>query len=150
MMSRKLSLFILSSSFALGLGILYVSLTAPPEPTALIFSYEVEYRMTFDRLKIVEIDDKGLYRFPSLRAAIAESNPLHPVSVPNRIGWEIWDHLGGEATDVPRARSKGSIYCYSVEVEGRYYNICLTFIDDPENLEQAMIYGAYWVAGWGH
>lgn len=138
---------VLIMAFGLGLVVFYYSLSIQEGPPAWLFSYKVDYPETINRLGIVEISEGSLKAFPNFKQAIEESNPLHPVSVRNRRGKSIVEFLGGEETDVLRARSVDQVYCYSIEVSGSYYNIAIIFHEDVERISA---YGAYWVAGWGH
>jgi hypothetical protein len=134
-------------AFGLGLIVFYFSLSVQEEPPAWLFAYEVDYGETLSRIGIVGVSEEDLRAFPKFRQAIEESNPLHPISVRNSRGKSIVEFLGGEETDVPRARSEDRVYCYSIEVSGSYYNICIIFHEDIGLMSG---YGAYWVAGWTH
>lgn len=146
-MRSRFGTSVLIMAFGLGLVVFYYSLSIQKGPPAWLFAYKVDYHETINRLGIVEISEGSLKAFPNFKQAIEESNPLHPVSVRNRRGRSIIEFLGGEETDVLRARSVDRVYCYSIEVSGSYYNICIIFHEDVEHISE---YGAYWVAGWGH
>ena len=134
-------------AFGLGLFVFYFSLSVQEEPPAWLFAYNVGYNETINRINIVEVSEGDLRAFPNFRQAIEDSNPLHPVSVRNSRGKSIVEFLGGEETDILRARSVDRVYCYSIEVSGSYYNVCIIFHED---VDRASVYGAYWVAGWTH
>jgi hypothetical protein len=138
---------VLIVAFGLGLVVFYFSLSVREEPPAWLFSYEVDIHETLNRIDIVEVSEDSLRAFPDFRKAIEDSNPLHPVSVRNSRGKSIVEFLGGEETDVLRARSVDRVYCYSIEFRGSYYNVCIIFNED---IESVSAYGAYWVAGWTH
>ena len=72
---------------------------------------------------------------------------MHPVEASGRVDKKIVDLLGGEETDVLRARVKDTVYCYSIEVNGEYYNVCIVFNEDRW---RAMVTGTFWVAGMTH
>lgn len=144
-MRSRFGTSILILAFGLGLVVFYFSLSIHEEPPTWLFAYKVDYDGTINRMSIVEVSEGDLKAYPNFKQAIEESNPLHPVSVPNSGGRRIFEFLGGEETDLLRARSPDRVYCYSIEVNGSYYNICIIF---QEDLGQASIYGAYWVAGW--
>lgn len=146
-MRSRFGTTVLIIAFGLGLVVFYFSLSVREEPSAWLYAYEVDYHETLSRIKIVDVSEDDLRAFPNFRQAIEESNPLHPVSVRNSRGKSIVDFLGGEETDIPRARSKDRVYCYSIEVSGSYYNVCIIFHEDIELMAG---YGAYWVAGWTH
>ena len=146
-MRSRFGTYVLIMAFGLGLVVFYFGLSIQGGPPAWLFAYRVDYHETINRLGIVEISERDLKAFPNFRQAIEESNPLHPVSVRNRRGRRILEFLGGEETDVLRARVVDQVYCYSIEVSGSYYNICIIFQEDEG---RASIYGAYWVAGWTH
>ncbi|MBL7168823.1 hypothetical protein ISS40_09115 [Candidatus Bathyarchaeota archaeon] len=146
-MRSRFGTSVLIMAFGLGLVVFYFGLSIQERPPAWLFSYRVDYHETINRLGIVEISEGDLKAFPNFKQAIEESNPLHPVSVSNSRGRRIFEFLGGEETDLLRARSIDQVYCYSIEVSGSYYNICIIFLED---VSQASIYGAYWVAGWTH
>lgn len=146
-MRSRFGTSVLIVAFGLGLVVFYFGLSIQEGPPAWLFAYRVDYHETINRLGIVEISEGDLKAFPNFKQAIEESNPLHPVSVRNSRGRRIFEFLGGEETDLPRARSIDQVYCYSIEVSGSYYNICIVFLED---VSQASIYGAYWVAGWTH
>ncbi len=134
-------------AFGLGLVVFYFSFSVQEEPPAWLFAYRVDYHETLSRIKIVDVSEGDLKALPNFRQAIEESNPLHPVPVRNSRGKSIVEFLGGEETDIPRARSVDRVYCYSIEISGSYYNVCIIFHED---LDRASVYGAYWVAGWTH
>ena len=146
-MRSRFGTSVLIVAFGLGLIVFYFSLSIQEGPPAWLFAYRVDYHETINRICIVEVSEGDLMAFPNFKHAIEESNPLHPVSVRNRRGKSIVEFLGGEETDLPRARSVDKVYCYSIEVSGSYYNICIIFQEDEG---RASIYGAYWVAGWTH
>jgi hypothetical protein len=138
---------VLILAFGLGLVVFYYSLSVQEGPPAWLFANRVGYHETINRIGIVEIRERDLKTFPNFKQTIEESNPLHPVSVRYSRGRRILEFLGGEETDVPRARSVDRVYCYSIEVSGSYYNICIIFHEDIRRMSG---YGAYWVAGWTH
>ena len=72
---------------------------------------------------------------------------MHPVEASHRVGKKIVDLLGGEETDVLRARVKDTVYFYSIDVNGEYYNVCIVFNEDRR---RAMVTGTFWVAGMTH
>ena len=146
-MRSRFGTSVLIVAFGLGLVVFYFSLSVREEPPAWLFSYKVDYHETLNRLDIVEVSEDSLRAFPDFRKAIEDSNPLHPVSVRNSRGKSIVEFLGGEETDVLRARSVDRVYCYSIEFRGSYYNVCIIFNED---IESVSAYGAYWVAGWTH
>lgn len=146
-MRSRFGTSVLIIAFGLGLVVFYFSLSVQEEPPAWLYAYKVDYHETLSRINIVEVSEGDLGAFPNFRQAIEESNPLHPVSVRNSRGKNIVEFLGGEETDIPRARSVDRVYCYSIEVSGSYYNVCIIFHEDIERMSG---YGAYWVAGWTH
>ena len=93
---------------------------------------------------MVHLEEREASRFKDFAQAIRESDPMHPVEAPHSVGKKIVDLLGGEETDVLRARVKDTVYCYSIEVNGEYYNVCIVFNEDPR---RAMVTGTLWVAG---
>lgn len=144
-MRSRFGTSVLILAFGLGLVVFHFSLSIHEEPQAWLFSYRVDYNGTINRIGIVEVSENDLNAYPHFKLAIEESDPLHPVAVSNSGGRRIFEFLRGEETDLLRARSPERVYCYSIEVSGSYYNICIIF---QEELSQASIYGAYWVAGW--
>ena len=146
-MKSRFGTSVLIIAFGLGLVVFYIGLSVQKEPPAWLFVYNVDYHETLTRINIVEVSESDLRAFSNFRKAIEESNPLHPVSVRNSRGKKIVEFLGGENSDVPRARSVDRVYCYSVEVSGSFYNVCIIFHEDIELMSG---YGAYWVAGWTH
>lgn len=140
----KVSLSIVAFAIILGLCIFSLSVIESRKVPAWIFAYNVPYNETLTRLDLIELEEQDLFRFHGLVEALRESDPLSPVRIPNRKGKMIVDLLGGEDTDVARARVRNVVYCYSIELEGNYYNVCIIFLEESK---RAILTGAYWVAG---
>lgn len=143
-MKNNASFSVVALAFILGLGVLYLSVLDSQKVPAWIFANKVPYNETLTRLGIIELEEQDISRFHGLIEAIRESDPIRPVGISNRKGKIIIDLLGGEDTDVARARVIDVVYCYSVKLDGEYYNICIVFIEERE---RAMLSGAFWVAG---
>ena len=126
-MRSRFGTSVLIMAFGLGLVVFYYSLSIPEGPPAWLFVYMVDYHETINRLGIVDVSEGDLMAFPYFKQAIEESKPLHPVSVRNRRGKSIVEFLGGEETDIPRARVVDQVYCYNIEVIGSYFNVCVIF-----------------------
>ena len=140
----KVSLSVVAFTIILGLCIFSLSVIESRKVPAWIFAYNVPYNETLTRLDLIELEEQDISRFHGLVEALRRSDPLSPVRIPHRKGKMIVDLLGGEDTDVARARVRNVVYCYSIELEGNYYKVCIIFLEDSK---RAILTGAYWVAG---
>lgn len=78
----------------------------------------------------------------ALERAIPDARPITPVVTSNFFGRLLVDNLGGEAIDLLRARVRDIVYVFSVESEGRYFNVCIVFEDSITRAKQN---GWYWL-----
>jgi len=90
-------------------------------------------------LSIVELRAQDIARFrgldDALESAIPDARPITPVVTSNFFWRLLVDNLGGEAADLLRARVRDSVYVYSVESEGRYFNVCIVFEDSIKRVK---------------
>lgn len=143
-MKINVSFSIIALALILGLGTFYLSVLETQKVPAWIFALGVPLNETLARLDLIHIKEQDIDRFHGLVEALNESDPFKPVKIPNRMGKKIINFLGGEDTAVKRAYVKDIVYCYSMEIEGNYYNVCIIFLEDRN---RAMVSGAYWVGG---
>lgn len=144
-MKKYIILLIVVSGLVIGVGAYIFIFSRPEGPPAWIFASKVPYNEALNREGMVLLEEGDASKFKSFDQALREADPIHPVEAPGRVGRKIVDLLGGEETDIPRARVEDVVYCYSVEVNGEYYNVCIIFHEDRDS---AMVTGTYWVAGY--
>jgi hypothetical protein len=143
-MKKYIILLIAASGVVIGVGA-YIFLSRPEGTPAWIFASKVSFNEVLNREGMVHLEERDASKFKTFDQALREADPIHPVEAPGRVGRKIVDLLGGEETDIPRARVKDVVYCYSIEVNGEYYNVCIIFHEDRDD---AMVTGTYWVAGY--
>ncbi len=146
-MKRYFILLIVASGLVIGVGAYIFIFSGPEGHLAWIFASKVSFNEALTREDMVRLEEKDVSKFDSFDQALREADPLHPVEDPGRVGRRIVDLLGGEETDIPRARVKDTVYCYSIEVGGEYYNVCIVFHEDRQ---RAMVMGTFWVADMTH
>jgi len=133
---------ILALAFVLGVAVFCVSVSGPRAVPAWVFANRVPYNEALTRVDMIKLEPVDISGIRGLADALREAEPFHPVGVSGREGRAILDVLGGEETDVLRARIRDIVYAYSVELEGEYYNVCVVFKEDRDD---AMVTGTYWV-----
>jgi len=133
---------ILALAFVLGVAVFYVSVSGPRAVPAWVFANRVPYNEALTRVDMVKLEPEDISGFRGLIDALQAAEPFHPVGVSGREGKAVLDILGGEETDVLRARIRDIVYAYSVELDGECYNVCIVFKEDRDD---AMVTGTYWV-----
>ncbi len=146
-MKRYIVLLIAASGFVIGIGAYVFIFSKPEGPPSWIFVSKVPFNEALTRVDMVHLKERDASKIDDFAQALQESDPMHPVEASGRVGKKIVALLGGEGTDIPRARVKDTVYCYSVEFNEEYYNVCIVFNEDRQ---RAMVTGTYWVAGMTH
>jgi hypothetical protein len=129
-MKKYIILLIAASGLVIGVGA-YIFLSRPEGTPAWIFASKVSFNEVLNREGMVHLEERDASKFKTFDQALREADPIHPVEAPGRVGRKIVDLLGGEETDIPRARVN--------------YNVCIIFHEDRDD---AMVTGTYWVAGY--
>jgi hypothetical protein len=111
-----------------------------------IFAREVALERTHVPNSIVELSRQDVARFrglsEALKIAIPDKRPMAPQITSNLVGRLLRGLLGGDSTDLRRARVVDTIYVHSVEYQGKYYNLVIAF---HESQKRATQNGWYWL-----
>jgi hypothetical protein len=143
---RKIAVIVVVFGMLVGFGAISFYLSESEKVPTYIFAREVPLERVLVPYSVVELKAPDVSRFrglaQALRGAIPDARAVTPVVTSNLVGRLLLDFLGGESTDLRRARVEATVYVYSVESEGKYYNLVIVF---HESRKRATQNGWYWL-----
>jgi hypothetical protein len=143
---RKIAVIVVVFGMLVGFGAISFYLSESVKVPTYIFAREVPLENVLVPYSIVELKGIEIARFRGLSEALQEAVPearaMSPKVTSNLVGRLLRDFLGGESTDLRRARVEDTVYVYSVESEGKYYNLVIVF---HESRTRATQNGWYWL-----
>jgi len=143
---RKIAVIVAVIGVLVGFGASSFYRSESQKPPTYIFAREVTRDDVLVPKTIVELSalDLAIHRglAEALERATPEAKAITPVVTQIIVGKFMLSMLGGEATDLLRARVRNYVYVYSVESEGMYFNVCIVFND---SIRQAKQNGWYWL-----
>lgn len=143
---RKIAVIIVVLGVLVGFGATSFYRSESQKVPTYIFAREVPLENVLVPYSIVELKVLDIGRFrglsDALQEAVPEARAMLPKVTSNLVGRLLRDFLGGESTDLRRARVEDTVYVYSVESEGKYYNLVIVF---HESRTRATQNGWYWL-----
>ena len=143
---RKTPIIVVVFGILVGFGAISFYLSESVRVPTYIFAREVPLESVLVPNSVVELKALDVARFKGLAQALQEAVPdaraVTPAVTSNLVGRLLRDFLGGESTDLRRARVEDTVYVYSVGSEGKYYNLVIVF---HESRTRATQNGWYWL-----
>ena len=143
---RKIPVIVVVFGMLVGFGAISFYLSESVKVPTYIFAREVPLERVLVPYSVVELKVIDIARFRGLSEALQEAVPdaraVTPAVTSNLVGRLLRDFLGGESTDLRRARVEATVYVYSVGSEGKYYNLVIVF---HESRTRATQNGWYWL-----
>ncbi len=143
---RKIAVIVVVFGMLVGFGAISFYLSESVKVPTYIFAREVPLERVLVPYSVVELKVIDIARFRGLSEALQEAVPdaraVTPAVTSNLVGRLLRDFLGGESTDLRRARVEATVYVYSVGSEGKYYNLVIVF---HESRKRATQNGWYWL-----
>jgi hypothetical protein len=143
---RKIAVIVVVFGILVGFGAISFYMSESVKVPTYIFAREVPLERVLVPYSVVELKALDIARFrglaEALQKAVPEAKAITPRITSNLVGRMLVDFLGGESTDLRRARVVDIVYVYSVEAEGNYYNLVIVF---QESRKRATQNGWYWL-----
>ena len=143
---RKNPIIVVVFGILVGFGAISFYLSESVRVPTYIFAREVPLERVLVPNSVVELKALDVARFKGLAQVLQEAVPdakaVTPAATSNLVGRLLRDFLGGESTDLRRARVEDAVYVYSVGLEGKYYNLVIVF---HESRTRATQNGWYWL-----
>jgi hypothetical protein len=143
---RKIPIIIVVFGVLIGFEAISFYLSESVKVPTYIFAREVPLEGVLVPDSIVELKALDVARFRGLSEALQEAVPearaMTPRVTSNLVGMILVDFLGGQSTDLRRARVVNIVHVYSVEAKGKYYNLVIVF---HESRTRATQNGWYWL-----
>ncbi len=143
---RKIAVIVVVFGMLVGFGAISFYLSESVKVPTYIFAREVPLENVLVPYSVVELKALDVARFKGLAQALEKAVPdaraVTPAVTSNLVGRLLRDFLGGESTDLRRARVEATVYVYSIGSKGKYYNLVIVF---HESRTRATQNGWYWL-----